>query len=64
MMDYEQMAKLVLGRIQAERPPKWKLILSAIWKRIVLFILVVLIVTLLTVLAVNRHSLPANVLLG
>lgn len=47
MKEFEEMAGLVLRRIEAERPAKWKLILGAILKRVVIFILVVLIVTFL-----------------
>ena len=53
MKDCDQMAKLVLNRIQAERPPKWKLILSADIKRLILAILVILIVATLTFIAIK-----------
>lgn len=53
MKDCDQMAKLVLNRIQAERPPKWKLILSAVIKRLILAILVILIVATLTFIAIK-----------
>lgn len=55
MKEFEEMAGLVLRRIEVERPAKWKLILSAVLKRLVIFVLVVLIVTLLTVIATGEN---------
>lgn len=49
MRSYEEMSKIVLSRIEQEAQPRWKFILSAILKRLLLAILVVIIVAALIV---------------
>lgn len=56
MKDYEQMAQLVLKRIQTECPPKWKMILRAILKRVVIFILLILILSVLFLIQQNGNG--------
>ena len=62
MMDYELMAKLVLDRIRVEQPPKWKRILGAILKRVVIFLLLILILSVLFLIQQNGigPGIPIN----
>lgn len=51
MRSYEEMSKIVLKRIAAEKEPMWKYALKAILRHLVLLILMVLIVATLAFIA-------------